>query len=239
MFDGQMKKDTRVKICISQQEQTEFVNEEKNIICRGKVSRVLSETELEVELEKTECEDVFQKTICYTLYVYMSQMVLVGSIYYRGSVQEEKKKILSVELVSPLMKIQRRMHHRVSCHSKIFFQAISPELVHQEEQIISFDVYDISSGNFEDSMVDISGGGIRFTTRSKVNVDDYVLARFEIMNEKRAVEMKVIGQVVYAGRLRNEQDSYDVRIKYIQLSEKARKDIIQFVFQLERDKISY
>ena len=88
-------------------------------------------------------------------------------------------------------------------------------------------------------MVDISGGGIRFTTRSKVNVDDYVLARFEIMNEKRAVEMKVIGQIVYAGRLRNEQDSYDVRIKYIQLSEKARKDIIQFVFQLERDKISY
>ena len=69
MFDGQMKKDTRVKICISQQEQTEFVYEEKNIICRGKVSRVLSETELEVELEKTECEDVFQKTICYTLYV--------------------------------------------------------------------------------------------------------------------------------------------------------------------------
>ena len=217
MFDGQMKKDTRVKICISQQEQTEFVNEEKNIICRGKVSRVLSETELEVELEKTECEDVFQKTICYTLYVYMPQMVLVGSIYYRGSVQEEKKKILSVELVSPLMKIQRRMHHRVSCHSKIFFQAISPELVHQEEQTISFDAYDISSGNFEDS----------------------ILARFEIMNEKRAVEMKVIGQIVYAGRLRNEQDSYDVRIKYIQLSEKARKDIIQFVFQLERDKISY
>lgn len=239
MFDGQMKKDTKVKICISQQGQTDFINEEKNTICRGTISNVISDTEMEVLLDEIEWEDVFQKSLCYTLYVYMPQTVLVGSVYYRGCIREEKKSILTVELVSPLMKIQRRMHHRVSCHSKIFFQAISPELVYQEEKTISFEKYDISSGSFEDSMVDISGGGIRFTTKSKVNVNDYILARFEIMNEKRAIEMKVIGQVVYAGQLRNEQDSFDVRIKYIHLSEKARKDIIQFVFQLERDKISY
>lgn len=239
MFDGQIKRDTRVKLCMPQQGRMDFADEERNRICQGRISRVISETELEFMAEGEEWEELFEKSMCYTIYLYMPQMVLVGSVFYHGCVKENEETVFTIELVSPLMKLQRRMHHRVSCHSKIFFQAVSPELVYQEENTISFEKYDISSGDFEDSMVDISGGGIRFTTKSSVNVNDYILARFEIMNEKRAVEMKVLGQVVYAGQLRNEQDCCDVRIKYVRISEEARRDIIRFVFELERDIISY
>ena len=48
--------------------------------------------------------------------------------------------------------------------------------------------------------------------------------------------MHVFGQVVYCQALRNEKDVFDIRMKYIHLSEAKKEQIIRFVFQLEREQ---
>ena len=42
--------------------------------------------------------------------------------------------------------------------------------------------------------------------------------------------------MVYAGKLRNEQDYNDIRMKYVGISEKQKEQIIHYVFQLERNE---
>lgn len=240
MLEEHIKNDARVKICSSRQGCGDYIDEEKNQICQGVITRVISEAELEITLSDNDVEDELQKTVCYVMYIYAAQEVFIGSIYYRSLYQMKEKMILVVEVVSPFEKIQRRMHQRVSCHSKIFFQAVSQEMIRKwKTEPVLFDEYDILSESLEDSLVDISGGGIRFTTKSNIPVNEFLFVRFELMNEKRAVEMKVLGQVVYSKLLRNEQDCYDIRMKYVGLSEEERKKIIHFVFQLERDSINY
>lgn len=239
MLEEHIKNNARVKLCCSRQEQGEYINEEKNLVCQGKIFRIISETEIEIFLSDRDREERIQKNIGYIMYIYTAQEVFISNVYYRGSYQEEEKEILTIEVVSPLEKIQRRMHQRVSCHSKMFFQAVSQEMIYKwKTEAVLFDVYDLSSESLEDSLVDISGGGIRFTTRSHIPVDEFLFVRFEIINDKRAIEMKVLGQVVHSALLRNEQDCYDIRMKYIDLSEEERKKIIHFVFQLERDSIN-
>lgn len=238
MLNEHFRKDALIKLYCSRKLLEDYENEEKFIVCQGKISQILSDSEVEIISDES-AEENLQKNICYVMYIFLSQEVLMCSCYYKSVYTEEEKRIITLELVSPFEKVQRRMHQRVSCHSRIRYQQISKkEAVRYGEEAELFNSLEEQRDSYENSLVDISGGGIRFTSKNPIPVDTYLFARFEITNEKRAVEMKVIGQVVYSMPLRNEQNYFDIRMKYIGLTEEERKQIIHFVFQLERDSIN-
>ena len=66
----------------------------------------------------------------------------------------------------------------------------------------------------------------------------YIIHNSKIMEKKQVFEIKAVGQVVYSGKLRNEENCYDIRMKFIGITEEMKKKIICFVFQLERDSIN-
>lgn len=236
MLNEHIRKDAGIKLYPSRQEQGDYVREEQLLFCEGKIHKVVSASEIEIVTDR---EVTLQKNICYILYIFLAQEVFMGSCYFRLSSVEEEKQVLFLELVSPLERVQRRMHQRVSCHSRVRYRQLSKEeaVRYRENSELFTDIREQQEA-YENSLVDISGGGIRFISKTKIPVDDYLLVCFEITNEKRAVEMRAIGQVVFSMPLRNEQDSYDIRMKYVGLTEEERKQIIHFVFQLERDSIN-
>lgn len=238
MLKEHIKKDSLVKLYRTKQLLEDYENEEKLLVCRGRVAQIVSDSEMEILIDASE-EENLQKNICYILYLFLPQEVLMCSCYFMSAYAEGEQKNVTLDLVSALEFVQRRMHQRVSCHSRIFYQEIEKEeLKSMAEHVEIFDELREQREFYEESLIDISGGGVRFVSKKKLAVDSYVSVCFEIVNEKRAVEMKVTGQVVYAMPLRNEQDSYDIRVKYIGLAEEQREKIIHFVFQLERDSIN-
>lgn len=238
MLKEHIKKDSLIKLYRSKQLLEDYENEERFLVCRGRVAQIVSDSELEIVPDTPE-EENLQKNICYIMYLFLPQEVLMCSCYFKSAYTEEEQKIITLEPVSPLEFVQRRMHQRVSCHSRISYQEIEKEeLKSLAESAEIFDELREQREFYEESLIDISGGGVRFVSKKSLAVDSYVSVCFEIVNEKRAVEMKVTGQVVYAKPLRNEQDSYDIRVKYIGLAEEQREQIIHFVFQLERDSIN-
>ena len=233
-----IKKDARVKLYLSSQEAEGIVIKEKTLLGEGNFQKIVSESEIEIILEG-DANSEFHKNICYEMYIFSAQEVFLCSCYYKLSYLEKENRILQIEIVSPLERVQRRMHQRVSCHSKIRYEIISPENLRNVtagEQEPAGHEQDLASAR--DSLVDISGGGIRFTSKKKITVDDFLSVRFEIMEKKQAVEIKAVGQVVYSDKLRNEENCYDIRVKFIGMAEEVKKRIICFVFQLERDSIN-
>lgn len=239
MLKEHINENDAIKIYHTQQIMDDFSGKNDFQICCGKIKKIVSDSELEVEISDAICPKL-KKDICYILYIYTSQKVYRCSTYYHSMYSDEGKIYFCLEVVSSLEKIQRRMHQRVSCHSRILVQVLEPE---QVQKIVEnkdrklFNEYKSLNESFEDSMVDISGGGIRFTTKNKVNVYNYLYVTFEIMSNETAVELNIIGEVVYSALLPNDQECFDVRMKYIGLSKKEREQIIHFVFQLERDEM--
>lgn len=226
-----IKKDAHVKIFPVRQEAGESSASEGQIPDRGMIRKILSDTELEVELEK---EISLEKKVCYGLYILSYEKLYLTYVYIRSSCFEDGKNIVTLEVVSPMERVQRRMHERVSCHARLAFRQVSKECIpeevlHHKEQIRFL------SPEYEDTMVDLSGGGIRFTTKKEVKQEDYLYVTFDIQQGEQPVTMAVIGQVVYAEKLRNEQDYFDIRMKYLGISEQEKEQIIHFVFQLERN----
>jgi hypothetical protein len=236
MLSEHVKKDAVVKLYPSSLEAEGAAGEENSLLGRGRMRNIVSESEIEIILEE-DAKKEFQKNICYLMYIFSAQEVFLCSCYFKLSYLEKESRVLQLEVVSPLERVQCRMHQRVSCHSKIQYEVVPPEDLkkHLEEENAGFGP-DLASSR--DSIVDISGGGIRFTTKKPIAVNDFLFVRFEIMEKKQPVEIKSMGQVVYSGVLRNEEKCYDIRMKFIGLSEETRRRIIFFVFQLERDSIN-
>lgn len=233
MIEEIIKKDALVKIYPMRGE-TEtgriFVSEGQKS-GRGTIRKFLSEKEIEIQMEE---EIPLEKKVCYAIYILSYEKVYLTYVYYHSSWFEEGKNMVSMEIISPMERVQRRKHQRVSCHAKLAFRQISQEDVTGEE-IYNEKLPGFSPREFEDSMVDISGGGIRFTSKREVRQEDYLFVAFEMELDSQRIAVSMPGQVVYAAKLRNEKDYYDIRMKYLRIPEKLREQIIHFVFQLERN----
>lgn len=238
MLEEFIKTNASVKFYRSKQLIDEKSDREEDLLCEGKVFRVLSDRELEVEIEE-KFEQEFHKRECYIVYLLSSQNVFLCNVYFESTYSDEGRRIISLEMVSPLERVQRRNHQRVSCHAGIAYQIIQADQIDDKTKKDPFEIFSEKNENsleiYEDTLVDISGGGIRFTSKKKIEPKEYLYAKFEITSGSDIIIMKVIGQVVYSGLLRNEQECYDIRMKYINVSELEREQIIRFVFQLERD----
>lgn len=231
MIEDVIKKDAHVKIFPVRQETKDLSGLESHKLGEGIIRKFVSETEVEIALEE---EIALEKKVCYAIYILSYEKVYLSYVYYRSSYYEEGEYIISMDIVSPMERVQRRMYQRVSCHSRLSFRRLPKEEI-TEELIKNKNQMELHFPVYEDSMIDISGGGIRFTTRKEVKQGDYLYVAFDIEQEGEIVTLNILGQVVYAGKFRNEQDYLDIRMKYIGISEQEKEQIIHFVFQLERN----
>lgn len=219
-------------------------------VCEGTLSGQISDTQIEMVLPaQAEGISLYKKFI-YLLYLYPGHKVYRCSVCFHSEYGNDAGRVLCLEIVSHLEIVQRRMHHRVSSHARISWQALKDdkqaELLKKGEQAAAGQrgAGDLPAIRFsenlpvyEESLVDISGGGIRFISKHPVKVGKVILAGFALFDDKDAAKITVLGQVVSAGLLRNEPDHYDIRMKYLALSERERERIVRFVFQLERDML--
>ena len=238
MLNEHINQSALIKIYHIGQVVDDLVDTREIQICSGQVAKIISDSEMELMIKEEPFPEL-KKEICYMLHIYTAESLYRCSIYYHSMYADEGKNYICVEVASPLEKIQRRMYQRVSCHSKIKMQPLEEaqvkELLENRTGNPLFATQPEQTESFEDSMVDISGGGIRFTTGRKVNFHDYLLVQFEILSGELAVELNIVGQVVYSNRMPNNQKCYDIRMKYVGLSEQEREQIICFAFRLERD----
>lgn len=227
MIEEMIKKDASVKIFPVGRDTGKITDFDDHGVCRGMIRKFVSETEIEVALEK---EIILDKMNCYAIYILSYEKVYLTYVYYRSSFVADGCHMISLEIVSPMERVQRRKHQRVSCHARLLFRRVPRDSIQGDLP----QKMDMDSPEYEDFMVDISGGGIRFTTKREVRLNEYLQVAFDIEQEGRTVAMSLFGQVVHAGKLRNEQDFYDIRMKYVGVSEYEKEQIIRYVFQLER-----
>lgn len=212
---------------------------EENLICKCKVHEVLSDSEVVVKDDDNDKIE-FQKHVCYIVDFYTANKVYRCSAYYVSDYSEDGYQYFTIEVVSPLQKMQRRNHQRYPWHTIFSYSVLQEAQVHD---IINKGWDEVKENLLadprfvEESLVDISGGGLRFTSKNVLNTGDFLLCLLKMENYGGKEPFPVLGEVVYTGNLSNDRDKSDIRLKYIGITEKQREEIIRFVFWLERQRI--
>lgn len=143
----------------------------------------------------------------------------------------------AIALTTNTAKFQRREYYRESCNIPVDFVEISEEVAKLDN------ILDIQEASKEDevlpdfgTILDISGGGIRYSTPTKVKTNVYNLYLFEIGQEDKKKEVMVIGYVIASDQVQGRTDLYHNRVQFIFKNEKDREKIVQFVFEEQRRK---
>lgn len=158
-----------------------------------------------------------------------------GLYQTRLIVKERKKQeglfILIVEVQSELKKFQRRQYFRLSCTMDMQYKILTEEEVANfqggQEEII------MDTGFHDGVALDISGGGIRFTSEEKLENDNMVLVSLEIPLDKQSIYL-MMGKVISSGLIPNKSGLYEHRVEYQELDKKIRENLIHFIFEEER-----
>lgn len=139
---------------------------------------------------------------------------------------------LVVEFVSELKKFQRRQFYRLPCTMNVEYKRLDQEEV--DEYMGKAQVIDIE-GSFQNGIVlDLSGGGMRFLTKEKMDTGDIIIISLQLQNDEEAPKTLLIGKVILSEEIKNREKVYENRMEFIEISERLREKLVKFIFEEER-----
>ncbi len=159
----------------------------------------------------------------------------------QGQVISKLKKdnfyLLRIKLDKDLEKFQRREYYRLSCMIQLLYLQISEDSASQPTMLDVQSHLAMDGGAFKvrgmGTVLDISGGGLRFITSTDLDGIDYLLLQFAIDEEGRKKQMELIAHKL-ASKYLPEADKYEHRVQFLYKDKTTKDSIIKYIFEQER-----
>lgn len=165
-----------------------------------------------------------------------------GGIYHcKGIVIERYKEaslhVMILEVYTGIQKFQRRQHYRFACNLIITYRVLSQaeaSLLTDSDALEAFRDALSERGYLKGVTLDISGGGIRFTSAQLIEPDTSILCNFSIDMEGKKNSFSVISRLVQSKEMPHRKNQYEHRVKFDSISDQDRETLIRFIFEEER-----
>ena len=150
--------------------------------------------------------------------------------------------LIKVQLLGKLSKYQRREFYRVDCLVPTRFIPLKEEDLDFENMALlrqniqnKIDLGERKSEEYG-TIIDISGGGIKFTAPYSIKEDEYCLFDFDLALDSGIRHVELIGKCVGSDHI-EDTDQYSHRIRFDYRFEKLSQEVIvRYIFELERKR---
>lgn len=158
-----------------------------------------------------------------------------------GQVKERYKTdnryMLRIVLNTPLSKFQRREYYRMECILDMTYFLLDEEQAQMEDvEAIMDSLRDVHfyEKQRRGTIVDISGGGIRFISEDQNEADGYVLVLMMLRGETGEKQYCLTGRILQSVRLQTAEKKYENRVQFVIRDARIREEIIRYIFMEER-----
>lgn len=198
----------------------------------SKISQILGEDKIEIMMPIEQAKFVLlPKGIIYDM-VTITQNglyecnVRIGERYKNGNIY-----LQVLEVITGVKRYQRREFYRYECSLPIYCRHMSPE--EQETMIWDREVMGI-----ECTAIDLGGGGVRFVTDGIFDENVPVVCAIELVIKGKVKVVQAMGKILSVKPVKERRDSREVRVQFEDISNAAREDIVQYIFEDERRRRS-
>ena len=141
--------------------------------------------------------------------------------------------ILVIELTTNLRKYQRREYYRFSCALEMGSRTLEEE---ELQAVESMTWLELQPGLplKRSVIVDISGGGLRFMSEQKYEIDSLIYCTYDLLKGGKRKKYEIVGKVLAVNELENKPGTFEHRVQYYNLDVNTREEIIKFIFEEER-----
>ena len=145
--------------------------------------------------------------------------------------------LMRSKIISKMEKFQRREYYRLNVMMDVMFQSLDSRAEEIEKmseirgllQNTSFNEKVIGRG----TMVDISGGGMRFISETYIPDAPYMFLTFNLEVNHRKQMVEVIAKVIAVNKIPDSKN-YTYRMKFDYKDTKLQETIIRYIFEEER-----
>ncbi len=155
-----------------------------------------------------------------------------------GRARRSNLYILQVRLLTSLDKFQRREYYRLDCMMDLTYVELDEragtleKMAEITELMQSDEDHPPRSGR--GTILNISGGGLRFLTNDDLSGIEYLLLHFVIDTKGHARNINLIGQVIGEAELPEGDKRHSYRVKLLYKDSRCQELIIRYIFETER-----
>ncbi len=158
-----------------------------------------------------------------------------------GIVSERFKKdnfyLMKGELTTDIVKFQRREFYRMECSIPVLFLSLEEDegeaaSMAEVKTMIKDTTRPIAIRGLG-TILDISGGGVRFISEKDLGDYEYVFIHFEILLNNRKTNLEIVCNVL-AKEYNPDTKKYNYRTKFLFKDTKMQEKVIRFIFEEER-----
>ena len=163
-----------------------------------------------------------------------NKTILKSSAIVRQRYRKENMYFLAIELINNLEKIQRRKFFRLPCTIDMDFYEVRYVLAQNFQPRIRNAINSKNMNTVKSVILDISGGGIRFSLSTPLEEGTYFMAQFSLALEECTQQFNIVCKVINCTQSLDYVDRYFARSKFIFDRMTEREKIVRFVFEEER-----
>lgn len=209
-------------------------NDDSKRVYLSQINDILSEDRLEISMPMEKSKLILLPVDTeYDMTIYTKQGLYQCFVRVVDRYKSDNMYLLVVELTSNLRKNQRREYYRFSCALEMCSRNLEEEEIQAIESKVPYAL--VPGLPLKRSVIaDISGGGLRFLSNQKYEPDSMLYCSYHLVINNVRKLYEVVGKVLFVREMENRPGIYEHRVKYVNMEEEKREEIIKFIFQEER-----
>lgn len=208
--------------------------DQKAKVYSSKIYDVISEDTLELLMPMEQTKLILLPVDAeYEVFFYTENGLYECTVRITDRYKSNNIYLVLVELETNLRKYQRRDFYRYSCAIDMDTRGLTREEIDAFENRLP---YQAPPGlpTAKSVIVDISGGGLRFVSKSRYEKDSYVLCKYELFIHGGVKMYELVCKVLSERELTNRTGEYEHRVQFVNMDGDSREEIIQYIFEEER-----
>lgn len=238
MISDFVKVGTKVDIMPDEISTTE--NAEFNAVYHSKVQDIFPNGDLEIDMPTVNGKLILlHNGVRYRFICYSDKATYVAKVKVVDRYKSNNMFLLRIRIVTQFEKFQRREYFRCECTLDVKYVTITEDDILKMEEAKTTDKNGVYVPEplkmYQDGVaLDISGGGIRFTSRMPIEPESLVEVVFNLKMDDAVHEFAVIGKVLSSVEMKESNRRYENRIQFTHIKNEERETIIRYIFEQER-----
>lgn len=206
-------------------------DERRNL--RSKVYDIISDDELKLEMPMEKGRLILlpvgeEYDICF----YTSSGLYQCTAVVRERYKSNNVFVLNMELTGSLRKFQRREYYRLNCVLDMKCTCVEEDKIEDLHKSVEFIENELTLQ--DGTIVDISGGGVRFLSSQQYDKGTLILFVFELDLQGRRVPYRLVGKILMSEELETRRGQFENRVQFLNMAADDREGIIRYIFEEER-----
>ncbi|MCM1134817.1 MAG: flagellar brake protein [Clostridium sp.] len=225
------------KLEIRAADQGEYIEEieKKKKVYHSQVYDIVSDDRLEVLLPMEKSRLIsLPVNMEYDLYFFTPSGLYRCHANALDVYKSNKNFVLLFETTEELRKFQRREFYRLECAVEMFTRPLENEEISAVVRNDDFLAKKLPLKR--GTIVDISGGGIRFVGSFNYQPGDLIYCQYNLGTEDKPKIYMLVAKVLYIKEVEDRPDVLEYRAQYINMDTVEREEIIRFIFDEERKR---